>query len=250
MKALLIIDVQNDFCPGGALAVANGDAVVPVANRLIAQFAQAGLPIVATQDWHPAGHVSFASAHPGHAVGDAIELGAAGQPISDKEGSNNRASAEGPQAPGSALATPGDTPAGAPRPTAPAAPTPIPQMLWPDHCIQGSRGAELHPDLDATRITHIVHKGCDIARDSYSAFFDNDHASATGLDGWLRERGVNELVVCGLACDYCVKYSVLDALALGYAVSLPHEGTRAVNATPGDGERALREMAAAGARIL
>lgn len=219
MKALLIIDVQNDFCPGGALAVADGDAAVPAANRLIAQFAQAGLPVVATQDWHPAGHVSFASAHPGHAVGDVIELDTAGQP-------------------GGASAS------------ASAAAAPIPQMLWPDHCVQGSHGAELHPDLDAAHITYVVRKGCDIARDSYSAFFDNDHASATGLDAWLRERGVNELVVCGLACDYCVKYSVLDALALGYAVSLPREGTRAVNAAPGDGERALQEMAAAGARIL
>lgn len=219
-KALLIIDVQNDFCPGGALAVADGDDVIPVANRLIDQFSQAGLPIIATQDWHPEGHVSFASAHPGHAVGDVIELPVAGAAGADT----------GPN---------GTTPAAR-----------IPQMLWPDHCVQGSKGAELHPDLDAARITHVVRKGCDIARDSYSAFFDNDHASATGLDTWLRGQGVGELVVCGLACDYCVKYSVLDALALGYAVSLPREGTRAVDATPGDGERALQEMAEAGARIL
>ncbi len=203
MKALLIIDVQNDFCPGGALAVADGDAVVPVANELIARFASQELPIVATQDWHPTGHVSFASAHPGHAIGELLELPGGGA-----------------------------------------------QMLWPDHCVQDTPGAELHPDLDAARIAHVVHKGCDPARDSYSAFFDNDHVSATGLDAWLRERSVDELVVCGLACDYCVKYSVLDALVLGYAVSLPRTGTRAVDATPGDGERALQEMAAKGARIL
>ncbi|MBS5450854.1 MAG: bifunctional nicotinamidase/pyrazinamidase [Coriobacteriia bacterium] len=203
MKALLIIDVQNDFCPGGTLAVADGDAVVPVANELIAQFAAQGLPIVATQDWHPAGHVSFASAHPGHAIGELLELPGGGA-----------------------------------------------QMLWPDHCVQDTPGAELHPDLDVTRITHVVHKGCDPARDSYSAFFDNDHVSATGLDAWLREHSVDELVVCGLACDYCVKYSVLDALALGYAVSLPRTGTRAVDATPGDGERTLQEMTAKGAHIL
>lgn len=204
MKALLIIDVQNDFCPGGALAVADGDAVVPVANRLIDEFSQAGLPIVATQDWHPAGHVSFASAHPGHQVGEFVV----------PQGSD------------------------------------IPQMLWPDHCVQDTPGAALHPRLDAARVTHLVRKGCDIARDSYSAFFDNDHAHATGLDAWLRERGVDELVVCGLACDYCVKYSVLDARALGYAVSVPRAGTRAVEAAPGDDEHAFEEMAAAGAQVL
>lgn len=202
MKALLIIDVQNDFCPNGALAVAHGDEVVPVANRLIGEFAEAGLPVIATQDWHPAGHVSFASAHPGHAVGDLIEL-------------------------------PGATP----------------QMLWPDHCVQQTPGAELHPDLDQARVTYVVHKGCDPHVDSYSAFFDNDHAHATDLDSYLREHGVDELVVCGLACDYCVKYSVLDALSLGYAVTLPLAGTRAVDAAPGDGQRAVDEMRAAGATI-
>lgn len=201
-KALLIIDVQNDFCPGGALAVAQGDEVVPVINGLVAEFARAGAPVVATKDWHPAGHVSFASAHDGRAVGELVTL-------------------EGGTA----------------------------QMLWPDHCVQGTPGAELHANLDAAAVSHVVLKGCDPGVDSYSAFFDNDRANSTDLDGWLRAQGVDELVVCGLACDYCVKYSVLDALSLGYSVTVPRAGTRAVEAQPGDGERALEEMAAAGATI-
>lgn len=202
MQALLIIDVQNDFCPGGALAVAQGDEVIAPINALAEKFAAQGLPIVATQDWHPASHVSFASAHPGCAIGQVVPTSSG-----------------------------------------------IDQMLWPDHCVQDTPGAELHPALASGLLTHTVHKGCDTERDSYSAFFDNDHAHATGLDEWLRARGVDELTICGLACDYCVKYSVLDALALGYAVRVPRAGTRAVEVAPGDGERALAEMAAAGAQI-
>lgn len=206
MKALLIVDVQNDFCPGGALAVAGGNEIVPVVNNLIAEFSVAGLPVVATQDWHPAGHCSFASAHPGHAVGDAVTL--------------------------------------------PKSKTRLLQILWPDHCIQDTPGAALHPGLDAAHIDHIVRKGCDPQRDSYSAFFDNDHASATDLHAWLREHGVDELVVCGLACDYCVKYSALDARALGYGVTLPLTATRAVEAQPGDGARAVEEMCRAGIEVV
>lgn len=206
MKALLIVDVQNDFCPGGALAVAGGDEIVPVVNGLIAEFSAAGLPVVATQDWHPAGHCSFASAHPGHAVGDVVTL--------------------------------------------PASKTRLAQILWPDHCVQDTPGAALHPDLDAARIDHLVRKGCDPQLDSYSAFFDNDHAHATDLHAWLREHGVDDLTVCGLACDYCVKYSTLDARALGYRVTLPLAATRAVEAQPGDGARAVEEMRRAGVEVV
>lgn len=206
MKALLVVDVQNDFCPGGSLAVAGGDEIIPVVNRLVTEFSDAGLPVVATQDWHPAGHVSFASAHAGHNVGDVVTL---------------------------------------PRGT-----TRIAQVLWPDHCIQGTQGADLHPSLDAFRIGHIVHKGQNPQLDSYSAFFDNDHESSTGLHDWLEERSIDELVVCGLACDYCVKYTALDARSLGYRVALPLAATRAVEAQQGDGERAVDEMRQAGIEII
>lgn len=206
MKALLIVDVQNDFCPGGALAVAGSDEIVPAVNGLVAEFSAKGLPIVATQDWHPAGHVSFASAHPGCKVGDVVAL--------------------------------------------PDSASQLTQVLWPDHCIQGTHGAELHPDLDATHVDYLVHKGCDPRLDSYSAFFDNDHASSTGLHTWLSEHGVDELTICGLACDYCVKYSALDARALGYRVVLPLAATRAVEAAPGDGEQAVEEMRRAGVEVV
>lgn len=203
MQALLIIDVQRDFCPRGALAVPRGDEVVPAVNALARSFATRGLPVVATQDWHPAGHVSFASSHPGHAVGELLTLSGGGA-----------------------------------------------QMLWPDHCVQGTPGAEFHPNLDVSLVTHVVRKGADAHVDSYSAFFDNDHARATGLGAWLAARGVHALTVCGLACDYCVKYSVLDALAAGYEVTVPRHATRAVEALAGDGERALAEMATAGAHVV
>ena len=206
MKALIIVDVQNDFCPGGALAVAGGDEIIPVVNRLIAEFRDAGLPVVASQDWHPAGHCSFASAHPGHAVGDVVTL--------------------------------------------PRSKTQLVQILWPDHCVQDTCGAELHPGLDAACIDHIVRKGQDPQLDSYSAFFDMDHANSTDLHAWLQERGVDELVVCGLACDYCVKYTALDARALRYRVTVPLAATRAVEAKPGDGKRAVEEMRRAGVEIV
>lgn len=195
MRALVLVDLQYDFMPGGALAVAHGDEVVPVAQRLIPQVET----VVATQDWHPRDHRSFAANNPGAAVGE----------LRDLHG--------------------------------------LSQVMWPAHCVQGTRGAELHEDLDG--ITQVFQKGTNPDIDSYSGFFDNGHKKATGLDGWLREQGIVELTVLGLATDYCVKYTVLDALHLGLAVTLIAGGCRAVNLAPGDGERAIEEMRAAGAII-
>jgi nicotinamidase/pyrazinamidase len=198
MKALFLVDIQNDFCPAGALAVARGDEVVPVANELIGWFSSRGLPVLASRDWHPEGHCSFASRYPGHVIGDIIDIDG------------------------------------------------ITQVLWPDHCVQGGSGAEFHPVLDAAHIGRVFDKGCDAGVDSYSAFFDNAHLHDTGLDAYLRAQDVDELYVCGLATDYCVKHTVLDALALGYRVTLMVDGCRAVDASPGDGARAIAEMEAAG----
>jgi nicotinamidase/pyrazinamidase len=197
LSALIVIDVQNDFCPGGALAVPRGDEVVPVANRLLKD-----MPLsVITQDWHPEGHVSFASA-----------CGAA--PYSIYAGS-----------------------------------TP-PRMLWPDHCVAGTRGADFHPLLDADRARLILRKGTRLDLDSYSAFIENDGKTPTGLAGYLNALGAANVVLVGLATDYCVKATALDARALGFGVDIVAEGLRAVEASPGDAERALSAMAAAGCRIL
>lgn len=176
-EALIVIDVQNDFCPGGALAVAGGDAIVPGINALMADFSA----VVLTQDWHPADHASFAANHPGAA------------PFSQTE-----------------------MPYG-------------PQVLWPTHCVQGSSGAAFHPDLDAARADLILRKGFRPAIDSYSAFFENDHRTPTGLHGYLRDRGITNLVLTGLATDYCVAYSALDAARLGYAVTLRMDLCRAID---------------------
>ncbi|MDY0340880.1 MAG: bifunctional nicotinamidase/pyrazinamidase [Coriobacteriia bacterium] len=198
MRALLLVDLQNDFMPFGALPVADGDAVVPVANALVSRFSL----VVASQDWHPAGHGSFASAYPDAAPGDTIELAGVGQ------------------------------------------------VLWPDHCVQGMPGASLHSALDVGGIDHVVRKGTDPAVDSYSAFFDNDRRRDTGLAAYLEERGVDELVIMGLATDYCVRATVLDACALGFGVTVIEDGCRAVEVAPGDGERAFTEMRSAGARVI
>jgi len=198
MRALLLIDIQNDFLPAGALAVPNGDAVVPVANALMSRF---GL-VVATQDWHPADHASFSSQHPGRQPGDVIELGGG------------------------------------------------PQILWPDHCVQNTSGAALAPALDVSRIDHVVRKGTDREIDSYSGFFDNDHKKGTGLADLLRGHGVTEIVAVGLATDYCVKFTVLDGLELGFVVNVVREGVRSVDLQAGDGDAALAQMAAAGARVI
>lgn len=197
MRALLLVDIQNDFCPGGALAVRDGDAVVAVANALVPRFSL----VVATQDWHPVGHGSFSSSHPGTSPGDIVDLGG------------------------------------------------VPQVLWPDHCVQNSPGSSFHSALDVACIDHIVHKGTDPGIDSYSAFFDNGHLKDTGLAAFLEERAVDELVLLGLATDYCVKFTVLDAIGLGFGVTVVEDGCRAVNMAEGDGVRAFDEMRSAGAHV-
>ena len=182
MKALLLIDIQNGFCPGGNLAVAEGDQVVPVANSLI-DSGRYDL-IVASQDWHPAGHGSFASAHPGKAPFDMGEL--SGKP----------------------------------------------QMMWPDHCVQGTRDAEFHPGLKTSAIDHVQQKGQNPAVDSYSAFRDNDQTALTGLADYLRGKGVTELDICGLATDYCVRFSALDAVDMlpGVKIRFIEDASRGITA--------------------
>ena len=194
MDALLLIDLQNDFLPGGALAVSGGDAVLPVAQ---AHLGRASL-VVATQDWHPANHQSFASQHASRSPGDVIDLHG------------------------------------------------LDQVLWPDHCVQGSTGADLAPGLDPACIHRVITKGMDPTVDSYSGFFDNGRRHDTGLSAWLHAQGVTHLTILGLATDYCVKFTALDAVSEGFAVTLIRAGCRGVDLTPGDSDRALSEMAAAG----
>jgi nicotinamidase/pyrazinamidase len=201
-KALILVDIQNDFCPGGALAVADGDAVVAPANALAEQFAERGDMVVATQDAHPVCHGSFASQHPGAQVGDIVELAG------------------------------------------------LAQVAWPDHCVDGTAGAEFHPALRTDLIRKVFKKGTDPRIDSYSGFFDNDHASATGLAIYLREAGVEEVWVCGLATDYCVKATALDALGEGFATVVYAPACRAVELSAGDGEAALAELEAAGCEVV
>ena len=197
MRALILVDLQNDFMPGGALAVREGDRVVPVANALKAKFDL----VVATQDWHPLDHGSFASNHPGAKPGDVGELGG------------------------------------------------LPQIFWPDHCVQGTHGSWFHRDLDLSGVT-IFRKGTDPTIDSYSALFDNGHRKATGLGDFLRSRGVGETLILGLATDYCVKFTVLDARGLGFDVTVVEDGCRGVDLVAGDSARAFDAMRAAGARVV
>jgi nicotinamidase/pyrazinamidase len=198
MRALVLVDLQYDFMPGGALAVAHGDEVVPIAQQLMPKFDT----VIATQDWHPRDHASFAANHPGKAIGEMIEL-------------------EG-----------------------------LPQVLWPTHCVQGTRGAEFHEMIDKKRITAVFRKGIDPTIDSYSGFFDNGHKKATGLADWIKERRISKLFVMGLATDYCVKFTVLDARQLGLEVILVEDGCRAVDLAPGDGDRAIAAMRDAGASVV
>lgn len=198
MKALILVDIQSDFLPGGALAVPEGDHVVPVANRVLPAFEL----VVATQDWHPAGHGSFAANNPGRKPGDLAELGG------------------------------------------------LPQVMWPAHCVQNTGGAAFAPGLETRRITRVFPKGTDAAIDSYSGFFDNARRKKTDLQATLQQLGVTELDVVGLATDYCVKATVLDALELGFPVRVHLDGIRAVDLTEGDGARAIDAMRAAGALIV
>jgi len=198
MRALILTDIQNDFLPGGALAVPEGDAVIPIANKLQSHFDM----VLATQDWHPPNHLSFASNHPGKMVFEGIQL-------------------QG-----------------------------LPQTLWPDHCIQETPGAALAKTLEQSRIQRVFQKGTDPEIDSYSGFFDNGHRKSTGLGDWLKRAGVTELSVCGLTTDYCVKFTVLDALQLGFHTTVIEDACRGVNLDPDDAAHAITEMRTAGARIL
>ncbi|MCC5930229.1 MAG: bifunctional nicotinamidase/pyrazinamidase [Cyclobacteriaceae bacterium] len=197
-KALIIVDVQNDFLPGGALAVTDGDAILPLINEIQKDFEL----IVATQDYHPPNHASFASNHPDKKPGDIIDL-------------------QG-----------------------------IKQVLWPVHCVQGSGGAEFSPELDTTNITRVFRKGTDPNLDSYSGFFDNGHRRDTGLERYLVELEVTDVYICGLAADYCVKFTALDAVKCGFNTWLYRGATRAVNLKPGDFDKSIHEMASAGIKML
>ncbi|HEX3571362.1 MAG TPA: bifunctional nicotinamidase/pyrazinamidase [Acidobacteriaceae bacterium] len=191
--ALLLVDLQNDFCPGGALAVDRGDEIVPIVNRLGGQFEH----VILTQDWHPRDHVSFASTHPGHKPYETVETN------------------YGPQA------------------------------LWPDHCVQATTGAAFHPGLNVPHAELILRKGFRRNIDSYSAFLENDHATPTGLAGYLRERGLKRLFVCGLAYDFCVRHSAIDGVALDFECVVIHDASRAVN-LPGTIEAADKSFQEAG----
>lgn len=194
MRALVVVDVQNDFLPGGALEVPEGDQVIPVANELMRRFEL----VVASQDWHPAGHLSFAANHPGRAPGEVIDVGG------------------------------------------------VEQVLWPVHCVQGTAGAAFAPMLESARFTRVFRKGTDPLLDSYSAFYDNGRRRATGLGDYLETRGVDEVLVLGLATDYCVRWTALDARRLGLRTVVVEDGCRGVELQPGDVEAAREEMRAAG----
>ena len=195
---MIIVDLQNDFLPGGALAVPHGDEVVPLANKLQGRFEL----VLATQDWHPADHGSFAANHPGKKPGDRIIL------------------------------------------------DDIEQILWPVHCVQNTHGADFAPSFDTSLIAQVFHKGIDPRIDSYSTFFDNAHRRRTGLGEYLKERSINDVYLLGLALDYCVKYSALDARHLGFNTHIILDGCRGIGLAPGDIDRAIDEMTEAGAILL
>ena len=194
--ALIIIDIQNDFCPGGALAVAEGDTIVPRVNALMDAFST----VVLTQDWHPSDHASFAANHPGKAPFDTVELSYG------------------------------------------------PQTLWPAHCVQGSHGAAFHPELRTDPAQLVIRKGFRSGIDSYSAFFENDRATPTGLEGYLRNRGITAITLVGLATDFCVAFSALDAARLGFGVTVDLAACRAID-LDGSLANSLRAMRAAGVAL-
>lgn len=196
MNALLIIDVQNDFLLGGALPVPKGNEVIPVINAIQRDFSR----VLATKDWHPLHHVSFASTH-GKKAGESVVVKG------------------------------------------------VEQHLWPDHCIEGSLGAQFPSGLETGKIERVFFKGSDLYTDSYSAFYDNARIRSTGLGPFLKEQGIDKITVVGLATDYCVKYSVLDACLLGFDVTVLLEGCRGIDFVPGDTNRAIEEMKEAGAHV-
>ena len=197
MNALIVIDPQIDFCPGGALAVQGGDSIMPEINQRLDKFETA----IVTQDWHPSGHSSFASSYPGQSAFGVVEM-----PYGD-------------------------------------------QVLWPDHCIAGTKGAEFHPELLINKVDAIIRKGSNPQIDSYSAFFENDRRTPTGLAGLLRERGCKALTMVGLATDFCVAWSAIDGDNLGFAVEVDLEACRAID-LDGSLDKALSDMRAAGVTIL
>lgn len=198
MKALLIVDMQNDFMPGGPLGVKGADELVSVINAMIPKFHH----VVASMDWHPADHVSFAKSHPGKKEGEFVKVGD------------------------------------------------IDQVLWADHCVRNTRGAELVSGLDKENISSCFFKGTDKNIDSYSAFFDNARRKSTGLGDYLRSRGVTDVYLAGVATDYCVLYSTLDAIDLGFTVHVIVDACRPINLDPRDEERALAAIAAKGGKIV
>ena len=198
MNSLIVVDLQHDFCPGGALAVAGGDAIVPVIDRILPAFDC----VVATQDWHPANHASFAANHPSAQVGDIVELGG------------------------------------------------MPQVLWPVHCVQNTSGAAFHRQFDTSGLDAVFQKGIDPQIDSYSGFFDNGRGRSTGMGAYLNGRGIGTVYICGLATDYCVKATALDALSLGFETFVVSDACRGVNLQAGDDARALAEIAEAGGKII
>ncbi|MEM7785501.1 MAG: bifunctional nicotinamidase/pyrazinamidase [Planctomycetota bacterium] len=196
--ALIIVDVQNDFCTGGQLEVPSGEKVIPIVNRLSPIFPT----VVATQDWHPPNHLSFASQHPGIELGQVFDLNG------------------------------------------------LPQVAWPDHCVEHSHGAQFVKDLDQSHFTSVFKKGTQRDVDSYSGFFDNGGQHSTGLAEFLTEQKIRQIYLLGLATDYCVKFTALDAIKCGFETCLIQDGCRGVDLQPGDSERAIESMKSAGVQVL